>query len=123
MNERWGRIPGKDHKEGEHLTWMNYGWWDTKTNEILFTTDDDGIIMDPNQAVIYEELFLLFTDQAEYFTVCDDCHALYRSTQWSGSTCNPNWQEKSQRFLEWRMKNRPWCQFCDPIFGNGGWIL
>ena len=123
MNERWGRVPQKDHEEGEYSPWMNYCWLDTKTNEFMFTTDDAGVVMDPNQSILYEKLFLLFNDQAEYYAVCDNCHALYRSMQWSGSTQGPNWRETSQQFLEWRMKNRPWCQFCDPIFGNGGWDL
>ncbi len=77
---------------------------------------------DPTQCVRVEKLRLLFTDQAEYYAVCLDCHSAYYYMQWSGSTRSPGWQKASQQFLE-RHKARGWCEFCDPVFGNGGWVV
>jgi hypothetical protein len=78
---------------------------------------------DPNQYVpiIAEKMHLLFTDQAEYYCVCGRCYATYRHMQWSGSTFNPNWRAESEEYLEYHQTKKRWCEFCDPIFGNGGW--
>lgn len=77
---------------------------------------------DPNDFVICREMDILFTDQAEYYFVCKKCFSKYEEMQWSGSTKGSSgWQERAetQRKLHESMKS--WCQFCDPIFGNGGW--
>lgn len=78
---------------------------------------------DPNNFIKHQHLNLLFTDQAEYYAVCDDCYSIHRRNQWSGHTRNSNWRRDSQRFLDKHTKLNGWCQFCDPIFGNGGWSI
>jgi len=80
--------------------------------------------IDPNDFVRIEgAMRLLFTDQAEYYAVCGACYQIYRDMQWSGSTKNPYWQEESMRYLKRHQELKGWCEFCDPIFGNGGWML
>lgn len=78
---------------------------------------------DPNNFVFVENLRLLFTDQAEYYAVCPNCYSIYARLQWSGSTHNSGWRIHSQAYLEKHQKEKGWCEFCDPIFGNGGWRL
>ena len=77
---------------------------------------------DPNQFVYFENLRILYTDQAEYCFVCSSCYFAFSHMQWSGSTHSPGWREISQRELKIHQKYKGWCEFCDPIFGNGGWI-
>lgn len=77
----------------------------------------------PNDFVPVADLRLLYTDQAEYYAVCPDCYAVYSHMQWSGSTRAQNWREDSQKYLKYHQKEKGWCEFCDPIFGNGGWTL
>jgi hypothetical protein len=77
---------------------------------------------DPNQYVPIDDLRLLFTDQAEYYAVCPNCYYAYRHMQWSGSTHSSGWRSQSQRYLKEHQEVKGWCEFCDPIFGNGGWL-
>lgn len=76
-----------------------------------------------NYRHIEPEMCLLFTDQAEYYVVCRDCRSVYGSMQWSGGTRNPNWRQDSEDDRQLHQRTKGWCQFCDPIFGNGGWSL
>lgn len=76
----------------------------------------------PNDFVRCENMGLLFTDQAEYYVVCQSCRSIYGDMQWSGNTSARNWRQESRQALEYHQEKRGWCQFCDPIFGNGGWI-
>lgn len=78
---------------------------------------------DPNDFVKCEGMQILFTDQAEYYFVCKECYSIYRSMQWSGSTRSAGWRERSKQRLEKHESKKGWCEFCDPIFGNGGWSL
>lgn len=66
---------------------------------------------------------LLFTDQAEYYVVCQSCRSTYGHLQWSGNTKSPNWQQESFDQLSLHEAKKGWCEFCDPVFGNGGWSL
>jgi len=79
---------------------------------------------DPNDyRKIEGEMMLLFTDQAEYHAVCFECYSSFSHIQWSGSTHGgPGWRERAQQYLETHSATKGWCQFCDPIFGNGGWV-
>ena len=78
---------------------------------------------DPNAFVKLEKMWLLFTDQAEYYCVCLDCFAMHRYGQWSGSTRGgPNWRKNAEDYLERHIEQKGWCEFCDPCFGNGGWM-
>lgn len=77
---------------------------------------------DPNSFIRHEMMALLFTDQAEYYAVCLDCKESFGRYQWSGSTRNPGWERKSQAYLEKHVAQKGWCEFCDPVFGNGGWV-
>ena len=102
-------------------------YWDTKRP--LKLKDGQPFIavqcycgIDPNDFVPIEGLRLLFTDQAEYYAVCSSCHFVYKYMQWSGSTRSPGWREQSQQYLEEHQRERGWCEFCDPVFGNGGWV-
>lgn len=76
---------------------------------------------DANNFVRHAKMKLLFTDQAEYYAVCLDCYFAHSDQQWSGSTNQPGWRDRSARYLEKHITNKGWCQFCDPVFGNGGW--
>jgi len=76
----------------------------------------------PNEFVFVEGLRLLFTDQAEYCAVCPNCYVAFANMQWSGSTHSPGWREQSHEFLERHQRDKGWCEFCDPVFGNGGWL-
>lgn len=76
-----------------------------------------------NDFVPIEDLRLLFTDEAEYFAVCQHCYFVYCNMQWSGSTPSPGWRKQSQNYLKKHQRDKGWCEFCDPIFGNGGWLL
>lgn len=75
----------------------------------------------PNDFTPIANMRLLFTDQAEYYAVCPDCHSAYSHMQWSGSTRNRNWREDSQAYLEKHQNQKGWCEFCDPVLGHGGW--
>lgn len=78
----------------------------------------------PNTQVVYHEsMALLFTDQAEYYVVCLECKSIYSHLQWSGSTRNPTWREDSATYLKNHQETKGWCEFCDPVFGGGGWHL
>lgn len=102
-------------------------YWDTarpakEGDELPFTAVQVYCDNDPNKFVKIEgDMRLLFTDQAEYYAVCPDCHFIYRHMQWSGSTRNRNWRQDSQAYLEQHQNQKGWCEFCDPIFGSGGW--
>jgi len=77
---------------------------------------------DPNNYIrTTEKMALLYTDQAEYYAVCQSCARKYHHLQWSGSTFNRDWRERSHEYLKYHEKEKGWCEFCDPIFGNGGW--
>lgn len=101
-------------------------YWDTdrplRDDEQPFVVVQCYCDRDPNQFVRHDEMALLFTDQAEYFAVCLSCYYGYSHMQWSGSTRNPRWQQESARYLQCHIKTKGWCEFCDPVFGNGGWI-
>jgi hypothetical protein len=76
-----------------------------------------------NDFVKHEKMRLLFNDYAEYYAVCQDCYFTYSDMQWAGSTNDPDWRNKSARYLEKHLKIKGWCEFCDPVFGNGGWYI
>lgn len=79
---------------------------------------------DPNDFVKCEDMQLLFTDQAEYYFVCKDCYTTYRNMQWSGGTRGGgNWRERADKGLHKHEETKGWCEFCDPVFGNGGWCI
>lgn len=78
----------------------------------------------PNDFVKCVDMKLVFQDQAEYYAVCGNCYSIYCETQWSGSTRGGlGWRERANKYLERHQKLKGWCEFCDPIFGNGGWRL
>ena len=100
-------------------------YWDTKRpleGKQPFVTVQCYCDRDPNQFVPVDDLRLLFTDQAEYYAVCPTCYYAYAHMQWSGSTCIPEWREQSQKYLQKHQREKCWCEFCDPVFGNGGWV-
>ncbi len=81
---------------------------------------------DPNNFVQIEpEKFrILYTDKAEYYFVCPNCYDAYCRMQWSGSTRGPgNWRERAEREKEIHAHKKGWCEFCDPVFGSGGWAI
>lgn len=103
-------------------------YWDTERR--LTLKDDHPFVAkqcytdrNPNDFIRHSEMALLFNDQAEYYAVCLDCKAIYGGMQWAGSTRAPNWQKDSAEYLEEHIEKKGWCEFCDPIFGNGGWTL
>jgi len=79
---------------------------------------------DPNDyRPITDGMELLFTDQAEWSIVCPYCYAAYNRMQWSGSTKGESgWRERAEQERLNHERIKGWCEFCDPIFGNGGWI-
>ena len=79
---------------------------------------------DPNNYRPVSDMRLLFTDQCEYYVVCQDCRMVYGHLQWSGSTRGRrDWREVSEQDRADHERQKGWCEFCDPIFGNGGWRL
>lgn len=100
-------------------------WWDTARpgeDGQPFIAVQTYCGKDPNAFTKVERLLLLFTDQAEYYAVCPACHSAFQGKQWSGSTrAGSYWRETAEKWLIMRQKIKPWCDFCDPIFGNGGW--
>ena len=118
----------KDPPEGE-TTDPRYAWWfdtrrpldDPAQPYMAVQTRAD---QDANDYVLVENLTLVFQDQAEYYAVCPNCRSIYGSTQWSGSTrVGPDWRERAQAWLEKYQREKGWCQFCDPVFGSGGWRI
>lgn len=111
-------------------TWW---WWDTDrpflpegkpyVGKPFIAKQTDKEKGDPNNFVRHENMALLFTDQAEYYAVCQRCRSIYAHMQWSGSTSAPNWRQRSQQYLRDHIAQKGWCEFCDRFFGNGGWIL
>lgn len=100
-------------------------YWDTvrpATDGRLFIAVQSYCDKDPNAFVRVEGLCLLFTDQAEYYAVCPSCQVVFSDMQWSGSTRAAGWRERSQRYLEMHQREKGWCEFCDPVFGDGGWV-
>jgi len=81
--------------------------------------------LDPNNFRRIEgELALLFTDEAEYYAVCSNCHLTHAEGQWTGGTeGRPGWRLKSEIYRLKHQQEKGWCEFCDPIFGNGGWAI
>jgi hypothetical protein len=79
---------------------------------------------DPNDFIKCEDMQLLFTDKSEYYFVCSNCRSIYGHLQWSGSTgAFTGWRERAELRLKRHEEIKGWCEFCDPIFGNGGWFL
>lgn len=80
---------------------------------------------DPNDFQPVEgQMYLLFTDQCEYCAVCPTCYHAHQHQQWSGSTRgSSDWKRQAENYLEDHQKRKGWCEFCDEIFGNGGWAL
>lgn len=79
---------------------------------------------DPNNFVKVEGLQILYNDQAEYYFVCDFCYTVHRSDQFTGSTRGGNgWRERAEKKLKQHQETKGWCEFCDPVFGNGGWMI
>lgn len=112
--------------------WNTCWYWDTKRpgnpdngDKYPYTAIECSQDKNPNTDVVYhEKLSLLFTDQAEYYAVCPNCRAVYGGMQWSGSTRGGNnWRRSATKFLERHQSIKGWCQFCDPVFGNGGWCI
>ena len=101
-------------------------WWDTarpaRITQQPFVAVQVYCYKDPNNFVRVEDMQLLFTDQAEYYVVCAGCYSAYRHMQWSGSTRNKSWRQIAIKHLELHQKIKGWCEFCDPVFGNGGWL-
>ncbi len=112
-------------KLGEEPSITPTKWWlDTlrpineKPGCIAVQTEADK---DPNDFIKVNEMRLLFNDQAEYYAVCVDCFNAHHDKQWCGSSRSPNWKEKSEEYLKKHFRTKSWCEFCDPVFGNGGW--
>lgn len=110
----------------DETTW----WWDTARPWKDAAKDGQPYIAvqmyrdkDPNTyRPIHEAMHLLFTDQTEYYVVCQPCFQIYRRQQWSGTTQGGrNWQEAAEAARVQHQREKGWCEFCDPIFGNRGW--
>lgn len=79
---------------------------------------------DPNDYRPCKDMRLLFTDQCEYYVVCQDCRSVYGHMQWSGGTRGlRGWRGRAELDRADHENTKGWCEFCDPIFGNGGWRL
>ena len=77
---------------------------------------------DPNRQVVYQrDLRILYRDANEYYFVCVPCFYGYVNLQWTGRGADPYWLDKSNEALREHQKINGWCEFCDPVFGNGGW--
>jgi len=113
----------QDFPSNEKVCW----WWDKHRSLKGISLHQPFVAMqqyvgtDPNNYVHHTELYLLFTDQVEWYIVCRKCYEANRSKQWSGSAENRNWEEESRLALRAHKSTKCWCEFCDPVFGNGGW--
>lgn len=77
---------------------------------------------DPNRKVVYHNnLRLLFEDGTKYFAVCMPCYYGFAFGQWKGTGIDSEWRDKSGRYLKYHQDVNGWCEFCDPVFGTGGW--
>jgi len=119
-------VVGEEPIEGFETQW----WLDT-ARPLADPTDPQKYVAvetqydeDPNNFVPVTDMRLLFTDQEEYYAVCEECHEIYSNYQWSGSTrADANWRQRADEYLKDHQQKKGWCEFCDPIFGNGGWTL
>lgn len=110
---------------GEDFTTDTKWWLDTErplhNDPQKFKAVQTEADKNANDFVRVEGLRLLFNDQAEYYAVCESCHAQHKHGQWFGSTRSSGWRKRSEEYLILHQTEKGWCQFCDPIFGNGGW--
>lgn len=134
MGNRFRKIAAEDI--GEEFS-QYYDWWmDTlrplpineyrkgKDASLQFMAVEAEKGKDPNNFVPCTNMGLLFNDAAEYYFVCRDCRSIYSSYQWSGHTkAVGGWRERSERELKKHEETKGWCQFCDSVFGNGGWSI
>jgi hypothetical protein len=101
-------------------------WWDDTARPLPeggFVAVQVYADKDPNAFVRVEGLRLLFTDQAEYYFVCPGCYTTFANMQWSGGTRGgPAWRQRATASLAKHQLEKGWCSFCDPVFGNGGWL-
>lgn len=104
-------------------------WWLDTARPIAekpgFIAVQTYVDKDPNTFVKCTNMRLLFTDPEEYYYVCPQCFFVYEGMQWAGSTrpASPNWHKVAVKKLEKHEQEKGWCEFCDPVFGNGGWTL
>jgi len=126
-------IPTTAEAIGEEPDWSELyptKWWlDTERplpdgdpqKYIAVQTEGDK---DPNNFVKVGDMRVLFTDQCEYYFVCNPCFNIHYDQQWSGSTRGSlNWRKEAIEECAQHSNQKGWCEFCDPIFGNGGWYL
>jgi hypothetical protein len=71
-----------------------------------------------------DTVYILWTDQAEYYFVCSTCFYEFAGMQWSGSTRSiyPDYKERAETDRRWHEQNGGACEFCGPK-GNGGWSV
>ena len=105
-------------------------WWVDTERFILTRAGRQKVFVqvyadkDPNDFVKCEGMRILFTDKVEYYFVCGRCYTIYAAMQWTGTTRGPvRFRERATNQLHLHEKNKGWCEFCDPVFGNGGWSL
>lgn len=90
----------------------------------LYVAVETEMDKNPNDYIKVDKMRTLFTDQCEYYHVCGPCYSLHSRQQWSGSTrSRGDWRGEAEAELKYHTDVKGWCQFCDPIFGNGGWSL
>jgi hypothetical protein len=126
MNKRFIKTTSEEVGEGEDPILDTQWWLDTMRpikEKPFFVTVECYKDKDPNDFVKCEGMQILFNDQAEYYFVCKDCYNTYRGMQFSGSTRGGSgWRERAEKKRDKHEQTKGWCEFCDPIFGNGGWI-
>ncbi len=119
-------VENPDYPVEDTTCWF----WDTErkvkepSDQQTFIAVQCYVYQDPNSFIRIppEKFNILYTDQAEYYFVCFNCYLAFSHMQWSGSTRMSGWRETSQRQKEKHAKEKGWCEFCDPVFGNGGWL-
>jgi hypothetical protein len=117
-------VPPEGYEADERTIWWYDTWRTLDDPNQPYMAVQTYANKDANDYVPVKRLHLVFQDQAEYYAVCGNCRAIYGSTQWSGSTRGgANWRERAEEFLAKHQGEKGWCQFCDPIFGFGGWRL
>lgn len=117
-------APPEGHEPEDDTRW----WYDTRRPledpaQPFMAVQTEGD-KDANDYRHVSDMRLLFNDAAEYYAVCADCRSVYGGMQWAGSTRGGHgWRGRAADFLEKHASEKGWCQFCDPVFGNGGWRL
>lgn len=119
-----GATTGKHADDAETRWWYDH-WRPLNDQAQPYMAVQVYAQRDPNAYVpIMAEMCLLFIDQAAFYIVCAGCYDRFCADQWSGSTHGGSgWQANAEKVRQQHERLKGWCEFCDPVFGNGGRMI